>query len=177
MKPALFSVPEYVKEQEWLSRQHRNGWKLMKIIPPCFYVFERCKPEEVVYQLDYNQEGMAHTEEYVQMFQDLGWEHILDFVGYSYFRKPVAEMEDQEEIFSDDASKLEMAERIFKGKIFPLLVLFFLVIIPLLFQLHDGGTDFQKFVYGFFVGLFIVYLSLFIQYGIQYFALKKKVGK
>jgi len=46
----------------------------------------------VVYQLDYNQEGRSHKEEYIQMFTDCGWEYLQDFVGYSYFRKPKAAM-------------------------------------------------------------------------------------
>lgn len=175
MRPAFFTVPEYAKEQEWLSQQHRAGWKLLKIIPPFFYQFERCNPEEVVYQLDYNQEGRAHKEEYVQLFADMGWEHILDYVGYSYFRKPVSEMNGSEEIFNDDASKFEMVRRIFKGRILPLLFILSLVIIPMLIRLHEGVMDGERFVYGFFSGLFIVYVSLFIQYALQYVKLKKKL--
>ncbi len=174
MKAALFTVPEYAREQEWLSQQHLVGWKLVKVIPPVFYKFERCNPEEVIYQLDYNQEGMAHKEEYVQMFEDMGWEHVLDYVGFSYFRKPLSEMNGHEEIFSDDASKLEMARRIFRGRILPLLVMFCLIIIPTLIRLHEGVTGSEQFLYGFFVGLFIVYLSLFVQYAMQYMKLKKK---
>ncbi len=175
MKPAIFTVPEYAKEQEWLSQQHRKGWKLVKIIPPFFYKFEKCNAEEVVYQLDYNQEGLEHKEEYEQMFQDMGWDHILDYVGFSYFRKPVADMDGAEEIFSDGASKLEMAKRVFKGRMLPLLVCFFLVVIPMLFRLHKGVSGPEQFMYGFFVGLFIVYLSLFLQYLIQYIKLKQKL--
>lgn len=48
----------------------------------------KCTPEDVVYQLDYNEEGLTHKDEYVQMFRDCGWEYIQDFGGYSYFRKP-----------------------------------------------------------------------------------------
>ena len=30
-----------------------NGWKLVKMIPPCFFIFEKCTPAEVAYRLDY----------------------------------------------------------------------------------------------------------------------------
>lgn len=175
MRPAFFTVPEYAKEQEWLSNQHLQGWKLLKIIPPFFYKFEKCNPEEVVYQLDYNPEGRTHKEEYVQMFRDCGWEHVLDYVGYSYFRKPLSEMTQEEEIFNDAASKLEMAKRIFRGKILPLLVIFIVIVIPMLIRLQEGVTGPERFLYGFFVGTFIVYLSLFIQYVMQYVKLRKNV--
>ena len=47
------------------------------------------------------------------MFADCGWEYLQDFAGYSYFRKPVAEMKGEEAIFCDDASRLEMMRRVF----------------------------------------------------------------
>ena len=37
------------------------------------YLFEKCEPEDVVYQLDYNPEGDGHKAAYVQMFEDCGW--------------------------------------------------------------------------------------------------------
>ena len=64
-----YTIMEYEKEQEWLSRQHRQGWKLTAAAA-CFYRFERCAPEDVVYQLDYNPEGRKHPEEYVQLFRE-----------------------------------------------------------------------------------------------------------
>ena len=159
--------------------QHKKGWKLVGTLSPCLYKFEGCEPEDVVYQLDYNQEGLLHKEEYVQMFGDCGWEHITDMMGYSYFRKPLLQMQEEEEIFSDDASKLDMAKRVFKGKIIPLLIIFFLVIIPQLMILkgkHDL-SDFESFLFGIYIGLFAVYISVFMKYTLQYVKLKKKVGK
>ena len=85
-----FSVPEWEKEQDFLREQHKKGWKFTKVSFLGFYHFEKCKPEDVVYQLDYNKDGIDNKAEYVQMFQDCGWEYLMDFVGYSYFRKPVS---------------------------------------------------------------------------------------
>ena len=81
-----FTIMEYEKEQRWLEERHRAGWKLVGAMA-CFYRFERCQPEEVVYQLDYSEDGRARRAEYLQLFRDCGWEHVLDNVGYSYFRK------------------------------------------------------------------------------------------
>ena len=48
---------------------------------PGLYHFEKCEPEDVTYQLDYNPEGIAHKAEYIQMFLDCGWEYMQDFAG------------------------------------------------------------------------------------------------
>lgn len=79
----------------------RSGWRFVRVCGIGTYYFEKCAPEDVVYQLDYNQEGRRNKEEYVQMFQDRGWEYLQDHVDYSYFRKKVSEMTGPEEIFCD----------------------------------------------------------------------------
>ena len=70
----LFTIFGYEKEQTYLREMHRSGWKFMKISLPGIYHFEQCDPDDVVYQIDYNQEGLAHKEEYLQMFRDCGWD-------------------------------------------------------------------------------------------------------
>ena len=169
-----FTVPEWKKEQDYLREQHKNGWKLIRVTFPGFYHFEKCKPEDVVYQLDYNQEGIEHKAEYIQMFSDCGWEYILDFVGYSYFRKSVSEMSGNEEIFCDDESRLEMMRRVFKGRLIPLIVVFFCCIIPQLFVQIISKSIFNKLLFGLFSVLFAAYLVMFIYFAYHYFKLKRK---
>ena len=53
----VFMVPEWKKEQEYLRKQHKCGWKFTKVNFGICYHFEKCEPEDVVYQLDYNQDG------------------------------------------------------------------------------------------------------------------------
>lgn len=176
-KFAFFTVPEYEKEQDWLQKQHKKGWKLVNATIPGIYKFEACEPEDVVYQLDYNQEGVAHKDEYVQMFQDCGWEYITDMAGYSYFRKPVAQMQEKEEIFCDDASRMDMVERVFKGKMVPQSVIFFCIIIPqLIFQSHTESVA-HDILFGVYVVLFLLYLLIFAQFGWQYKELKKRLSR
>lgn len=176
-KFAFFTIPEYEKEQVWLEEQHKNGWRLVNATLPGIYKFEECTPEDVVYQLDYNQDGIEHKAEYMQMFHDCGWEYITDMAGYSYFRKPVVQMKGNEEIFCDDASRMDMIERVFKGGMIPLFVIFFAVIIPQFFiQISiDALTNkVLGIVYGI---LFLFYLVLFIQFGTQYLKLRKRLEK
>ena len=119
IKFRYFTIMEWKKEQDFLRQEGLKGWRFTKATLLGIYHFERCKPEDVVYQLDYNPDGIAHKEQYVQMFQDCGWEYIQDYFGYSYFRKPASEMAGDEEIFCDDESRLEMVKRIFLSRMVP----------------------------------------------------------
>lgn len=172
-----FTIPEWEKEEKWLREQHKNGWKLIKVTPPGFYKFEKCEPEDVIYQLDYNQEGMDHMSEYIQMFRDCGWEYITDMMGYAYFRKSATEMVEDEGIFCDDESKLDMIERVYKGRMIPLIVIFCCIIIPQLFMQNHNTSEVGDSLFLVFVVLFIFYLSLFIKFAYQYWKVKNRKEK
>lgn len=164
----LFSVPQWKQEQEYLRHQHKNGWRFVSVSFLGFYHFEKCEPEDVVYQLDYNPEGAAHKTEYVQLFQDCGWEYLQDFWGYSYFRKATAAMDGDEEIFCDDSSRLDFMKRVFKGRMIPLLVIFFCIIIPqLALQANNHSVSGGIFT-GVFTVLGILYLVLFLVFAVQF---------
>ena len=55
----FYTIPEYRKEEEFLSSMHRQGWKFTKVTFLGFYHFEQCEPENVTYRQDYNQDGVA----------------------------------------------------------------------------------------------------------------------
>lgn len=169
-----FTIMEYEKEQAYLREMHKHGWKLVLVTGIGTYHFEECEPADVMYQLDYNQEGLAHKEEYVKMFADCGWDYIQDFFGYSYFRKPVGIMNEEESIFCDDSSRLEMMERIFRGRIIPLLIVFSSIIIPQLFLQFMHG---EMVLGGVFLGLLAIYLWIFISFAGKYSAYRKRIGK
>lgn len=50
------------------------------MIPPCFYIFEKCVPDDVVYRLDYK--NNTENDGYFQIFGDYGWEYIGRCVGW-----------------------------------------------------------------------------------------------
>ena len=154
-----FNIFQYQKEQEYLRRRHQEGWRFVKVSGLGVYHFEACTPEDVVYQLDYNQEGLAHKEEYVQIFRDCGWEYLQDYAGYSYFCKPASRMEGEEEIFCDDQSRLEMMERVYKGRMVPVLVLFCAVLVPqFILNLTVYHNVFLSAVYA---AILVLYLAVF----------------
>ena len=160
-----------------MREQHKNGWKLIKATPPGFYKFVQCEPEDVIYQLDYNQEGMDHISEYIQMFRDCGWEYVTDMMGYAYFRKPANEMVEDEGIFCDDESKIEMIERVYKGRMLPLIVIFCCCIMPQLFMQSHNTSEMGHSLFIVFVVLFVLYLSIFVKFAYQYWKVKNRKEK
>ena len=124
----FFFLPDFEKEEKYLAKQHRQGWKLIQNYLGFLFVFEKCQPEEVVYQLDFKPKGQDKSE-YIQMFADYGWDYIGDCNHFSYFRKNQSLGE--VEIYSHLQSKLEMIGRIIGGQF--LLGLFLLILFTLLF--------------------------------------------
>lgn len=169
-----FDITEYEKEAAYLCEMHKDGWKFVKATLPGIYKFEKCEPEDVVYQLDYNRDGSEHKAEYIQMFSDCGWEYAGEFVGYSYFRKPLKDMKGEEEIFSDDASKLEMMDRVYKGRMVPLIVIFLCCICPQLAMQAAGTYTANTVLFWMFVALFLLYLLIFYRFAKKYKELKQR---
>ena len=175
-----FDITQYEKEAEFLRNMHKKGWKIVSVSFPGKYHFEKCQPEDVVYQLDYNQEGIDHKSEYVQLFQDCGWEYLFDFVGYSYFRKPVSEMDGEESIFCDEQSRLDMLNRVYKGRVIPLVVIFFCCLVPQFINNtvgYGGGGSVQRALAIALGTILVVYIIFFIRFGLGYMKLKKRIYK
>ena len=128
-KIRFFTIADYNEEQTWLEEQHKNGWKLVKVTAPCFFTFEECGAEAVSYRLEFNQTKV--TDDYLQMYEDYGWEYIGECMNWSYFRKSVVEdtVEGENEIFSDDESRLNMIDRIVHTRLIPVIV----ALIPVIF--------------------------------------------
>lgn len=174
----FFTIPEWKKEEQYLREQHKNGWAFVEVNGFCQYHFKRCEPKDMVYQLDYNPDSTSQKEEYIQMFKDCGWEYLQNYVGYSYFRKAASEMDGtEEEIFCDDASRLDMLTRVFKGRMIPLLVVFFSIIIPQIIMQSQVNTPANKGLLVFFCVLLVVYLVMFMSFAIPYLKYCKSVHK
>ena len=125
----------------------------------------------MVYQLDYNKEGLENKQEYVQMFEDCGWEYIQDYVDYSYFRKPASAMHGDEEIFCDASSRLAMMERVYKGRLTPLLVIFCACLLP---QFVLNLTNERYGLAAFMGGVLALYIVIFGYCTAHYYRKKNK---
>lgn len=174
----FYTIFQYRQEEDYLAAMHEKGWKLTKVSFPGLYHFDKCEPARVSYRLDYNQEGVQNKAEYVQMFSDCGWDYLCDFAGYSYFRKESDLEGEREEIFCDDASRLDMMKRVFAGRILPLAGIFLCVILPQLYMntVGYGRSSIVQDAFSItFLGLAVLYLALFASMAFQFYKFEKMV--
>ena len=170
----FFSISQWEKEEEFLREQHKQGWALDHV-ELCMYYFNQCEPEDMVYQLDFNPEGVEQKEEYVQMFKDCGWEYLQDFVDYSYFRKPAVQMGERDEaIYSDDRSRLDMLNRVFKKRVMLLLALFLAVMLPQTVQNIMRG---EMRITAVFAVLDAIYVWVLVTFGMEYWKVRRRAER
>lgn len=166
-----FTIADQKKEEEYLRKMHNEGWKLVRISGLGMFHFEKCEPEDVVYQLDFDPKSNENKSEYIKMFSDCGWEYIQDFVGYSYFRKPCSEMNGEESIFNDAESKTAMLQRVIKTKIAPLMIIFLCCLVP---QFLIALTSHSHIRIVLWSVLLAVYVVIFVSFLIFYIKSKEK---
>ena len=167
----FFPIPEWKKEEKYLREQHKNGWQFVSVSGFCLYHFKKCEPKDIIYQLDYNPDSISQKDEYVQIFNDCGWEYLQDYVGYSYFRKPASEAAGTEEIFCDSDSRFQMLERVCKGRMLPMLLLFSCVFFLQFMTRKFRGSNILTIV---FVVLFCIYSPILVMFALQYWKLKRR---
>ena len=166
-----FSIFSHEKEENYLRQRHSEGWRFVRVSGLGTYHFERCEPENVVYQLDYNPQSKETREEYLKMFADCGWEHLQEYAGYSYFRKPVSQMKGEEQIFSDNDSRVAMMARVFKGRLgLPLWLIWVCLLPQFIINLSNGNYM----ICAFLGSVLFLYAAVFSACGICYYRLKNK---
>ena len=145
----IFTIADYDREALYLRKMHAEGWKLKKVsysslVIAVKYTFEKCKPEQVSYQLDIYPMKKSERASYLQLFKDCGWEHIADFNGFSYFRKLHSGIESDAEfeIYNDAFGKLAVVKRILIIRLLPILLLFS-ALLPVFSQFVRGGSSFS----------------------------------
>jgi hypothetical protein len=98
-------------EEAWLREMSKQGWHLAQIVFPTIYEFEAGESEDFVYRLDYRSHYKMQKEDYLQLFQDSGWEYVQEMAGWHYFRKLALPGEEME-IYTDAESKIEKYQRL-----------------------------------------------------------------
>lgn len=126
----LFVLSEYEEEEQYLRDMAREGYLLEKVALPGVYHFRKAEPVDMVYRLDFNPKKKEDWDSYLQMYRDYGWEYLQDLNEYSYFYKLAGDSEEENEIFSDNASRIDMMDRIYRRKMLPILVVLLCCLIP-----------------------------------------------
>lgn len=171
-----FLLTDYEQEEAFLRRKHQQGQRFVKVELPGRYYFEDCPPEDVVYRLDFNPQQPEEQENYRKMYEDYGWTYLQDLNEFSYFRKPAAELEADNQIFSDMESKLAMLKRIFAKRMLPILAVFLLCFLPGVWKVLTGGWfGIGTFIlWGLELLLFVLYVVILIHCGVGFYRLEKK---
>ncbi len=108
--------------ERWLESMAREGLHLKRIrCLRTLFIFERGEPAEVAYRVDFQLRRVG--PDYLQLFQDAGWERVDDFLGWQYWRAPAGNVRGAE-IFTD----VESMSRKYK-------YLIWLFVVPLVLQL------------------------------------------
>ena len=158
------------KEENWLRQMALQGWHLRNISPFGRYTFEKGESIDVVYRLDYVQ-VTKKDEDYFQIFQDAGWDHVGEMMGWQYWRKE-AEGGTLPEIFTDVESKLLKYQRLLGW-----LVIFLPILIISVTRLDVVERYESPFVVGLFVflyGLLLFYVYAILRIFLRILKLRKE---
>lgn len=144
------------KEEKFLEEMAADGYKL-KNVSIGMYEFISSEPEKVRYQLDFKGINRMSEEEYLQIFEDAGWECADRLGSWYYFRKTYDEEMPDLSIFSDNRSRLEKYRRI--------ILVLFLTGFPLYYQLlilfpNLDGEEFHYPNFYFFFRIFVAMLAV-----------------
>lgn len=156
----FFGLADFLDEQKFLEEQHSNGWKFKKFQWLRKYTFEKVEPEDYVYRLDYNEENKDETD-YLQMFDDCGWEYIMKYQTWYYFRKKKSYINQSDnEIFSNRDSKLNMIKKVMWKQLIimlPIIFFFFLYNYEMMngFSKNDLGFQIVWIVYALFMAFLL----------------------
>ena len=110
----VFFITDFNQQAQYLTEMHRKGWRLTKIRWSFFYHFEKCEPEEVVYQVDFKESKNKDRKSYLRMYEDYGWEFVTSCQNFVIFRK--AAVKGDLEIYGDRESRVEFVKTIFQRR-------------------------------------------------------------
>lgn len=171
----FFTIADFEEEEVWLREQHKAGWSLVSTIIPCFYIFESCAPEDVIYRLDYK--NNSQDAQYMQLLRDYGWEYFNSCMGWLYFRKPASALgaEAEDELFTDASGKLDMIRHIIRTRMLPILIIFLTCTLPSCIRAMSGafGPSSLLFFALFFAPL-VLCLWIFVHCGVKLWRLRRK---
>lgn len=174
----VFTIADFKEEEVWLREMARNGLHFLRTIVPCFYIFETGEPRDVIYRLDFP--NNADDGDYNRMLEEFGWENCGRCMGWIYWRRNADEMADEREgeLFSDDASRLDMVKKVLLTRLLPLMTIFICCVLPNLFRALDGEFYAANgFMLGFFGIMAALYIYLFIHCGGKLLRMRNELDK
>ena len=156
-------------EEVWLRSMSQQGWRLVKIGLLGYYTFQAGQPADYVYRLDYQTSVKKETPNYLQLFQDAGWEHVTELASWHYFRK-LHQQGEEPQIFTDVDSKIAKYQRLLEALSLP-------AAMSVLFMnfLDFGSPSVAQGIFSvIYVALFVVLLVMILGIAIKIDRLRKR---
>ena len=156
------------KEETWLREMAKSGWHFKSVTLPGNYVFEQGMPRDDVYRLDYlfNRKDMVN---YLQIFQDAGWDYMGEMNSWQYFRKEARDGEIPE-IYSDNESKSKKYQHIML-----VLIIFLPIFANFTSILSRGDSDIMHILELFWAVWMVFYVYAMVRLLRRILQLKKNV--
>lgn len=133
------------KIEQWLEQMARQGLHLHSVNVFSRYTFIRGEPADVSYGLDFVPK-LDRKGEYYGLFIDAGWEHVVEFTGWQYWRKPFVNGKPAE-IFTDVESKIKKFKKALALLAICQLPLYFALVNPSIFNATQGLQTESKIVF------------------------------
>lgn len=106
----VFFVWQDDKEEIWLREMAQKGW-ILESYTFLIYNFYKSETKDYIYKIDYKSIKNSDMDEYLQIFEDAGWEHVTRCLNWHYFRSE-ADKFLLPDIYSDTNSKIEKYKRV-----------------------------------------------------------------
>ena len=114
------------KQEAWLDAMSRAGLQLQNIKAFGRYVFKVNPEKGYVYRMDFDRTS-GKDSDYFSLIEEAGWEHVIQVLGWHYWRKVTSE-ERTVEIFTDNESKIKKYERFLPSLLVPTTAPMFIVL-------------------------------------------------
>ncbi|WP_370832060.1 DUF2812 domain-containing protein [Clostridium sp.] len=162
-------------DMEKLKKYAEQGWILEDIVWGFFYKLRKDKPQNIVYDLDYQTET---NEEYFNIFKEAGWKRVVSIENYMHiFSAQVG----TKPIYSDCESEIDKYTNIRnqtrKGTLYSLIIAIALILLIVV------SSNFIKPIFMIIIGLLIIDTFIFVFNFMPYLAYNlrikqiKKYGK
>ena len=114
------------KQEAWLEAMAREGLHLKDMKAFGRYVFEVGDPRQVTYRMDFDQSS-GKDSDYFNLIRDAGWEHVMQVLGWQYWRKET-EGGRPPELFTDNVSKIKKYKRFLVSLSVPTPAMFIIIL-------------------------------------------------
>ena len=134
----LFFVWQDKQEEKWLREMAQKGW-LLKSYNVFYYNFVKSEPKDYIYKLDYKSSSDKDMDEYLKIFDDMGWEHVEQYLGWHYFRSEADNVKIPD-IYSDKTSEIHKYKGLLKVLSTILVGISIIAISVVYNSIYDGVT-------------------------------------